>query len=219
MTDQTRSVPDMVAERIRGEILDGTIAPGERINARRLGRRLDISYIPVREAVRRLEAEGFVETKPNVGATAAGISLVELEDVYDLRRLIEPTVARRAASRMTDQRVTAVRRALGELLEAESGSTGIDDDVIATHRRFHRELLAPAMSPLIERTLRNLWQVSERYIRRTRGSTLPVADVQHAKMVELVERRDGDGLAELVNDHLHLTANALKVLYDQPLAG
>ena len=218
MTDGRRSVPDMVAEQIRGEILDGTIGPGERINARRLGRRLDISYIPVREAVRLLEAEGFVETKPNVGATAAGISPAELEDVYDLRRMIEPTVARRAASRMTDRQVTAVRRALGELMEAERGSAGIDADVIAAHRRFHRELLAPAMSPLIERTLRNLWQVSERYIRRTRGSVLPVADIQHAKMVELAERRDGDGLAELVNDHLHLTANALKVLYDQPPA-
>ena len=215
-TDQEiRSTPTIVAEGLRKEILDGTIGPGERINVRKLGQRLNVSYIPIREAVRLLEAEGFVETKPNVGATAAGISLVELEDVYDLRRMIEPVIAKRAVERMSDEHVMVVRQALRELEELEAIASGIDTNVIVAHRRFHWELLAPAAAPLVERTLRGLWRISERYVRRTRGIALPVAVAQHAEMVELAARREGDALADLLNDHLHLTASALKILYDR----
>lgn len=210
-----RSTPAIVADGIRVEILDGRIAPGERINVRELGRRLEVSHIPIREAVRLLEAEGFVDTRPNVGAVAAGVSLVELEEVYELRRMIEPIVAKRAAVAMSEDDIARVRQVLAELEELERQVDGIDDDIIFVHRQFHWELLAPGASPLIERTLRNLWRVSERYVRLTRGAALPVADVQHAEMAELCERRDGEALAELLNDHLHLTANTMKILYSQ----
>ena len=210
-----RSTPAIVADALRGEILDGTIGPGERINVRELGRRLEVSHIPIREAVRLLEAEGFVETSPNVGAVAAGLSLVELEEVYDLRRMIEPVVVTRAVAAMSDDHVLLIRSVLDDLEERERRADGIDDEVATAHRRFHWELLAPGASPLVERTLRGLWRISERYVRRTRGAALPVADEQHSRMVELCEHRDADALADLLNDHLYLAANTLKILYDQ----
>jgi DNA-binding GntR family transcriptional regulator len=210
-----RPMPMIVADRLRTDILDGTIRPGERINVRELGRRLDVSHIPIREAVRLLEAEGLVETKPNVGAVAAGVSLTELDDVYELRRMIEPVVAARAVKAMSDDHVLILRALLDELEGREHGTDGIDGNVITVHRRFHWELLAPAASPLIERTLHGLWRVSERYVWLTRGAALAIADVQHARMVDLCERRDGDALADLLNEHLHLTGDTLKVLYSQ----
>lgn len=185
-----RSTPAIVADGLRSDILDGTIAPGEKINVRELGRRLEVSHIPIREAVRLLEAEGFVETKRNVGAVAAGISPVELEDVYDLRRMIEPGVARRAVERMTDSDIAWLRHTLTVLEDLERKTDGIDDDVVDAHRLFHWELLAPGASPLIERTVNSLWRISERYVRRTRGAALPVADSQHAQMVERCEHRE-----------------------------
>ena len=140
--DATRSTPEIVAEELRGKILEGTIGPGERINVRELGRRLRLSHTPIREAVRLLEAEGLVETKMNVGAVAAGISLVELEDVYELRRIIEPTVARRAAAAMSDEHIDRLRAALHELDELEKNTEGMDSRIISANRQFHWELLA-----------------------------------------------------------------------------
>ncbi len=210
-----RSTPEIVAEELRGKILDGTIGPGERINVRELGRRLNVSHIPIREAVRLLEAEGLIETKMNVGAVAAGISLVELEDVYELRRIIEPAVARRAAAAMSDEHIDRLRATLHELDELEKNTEGMDSRIISANRQFHWELLAPGSSPLIERSLRSLWRISERYVQRTRGAAMSVAGVQHAQMVALCEQRDGDALADLVHEHLHLTANTLRILYDQ----
>lgn len=212
---QSRSTPVIVADGLRDEILGGSIQPGERINVRELGRRLDVSHIPIREAIRLLEAEGFVETRPNVGAVATGISRGELEDVYDLRRMIEPVVAGRAATVMTDTHVDHLRALLVELENQEGHADGIDTSVISAHRRFHWEMLAPAASPLIERSLHSLWRISERYVRRTHGAALPVADSQHTQMVELCEQRDGDALAELVDAHLHLAENTLKMLYEK----
>ncbi len=212
---EVRPIPMIVADGLRGEILEGTIRPGERINVRELGRRLDVSHIPIREAVRLLEAEGLIETRPNVGAVAAGVSLTELEDVYELRRMVEPVIAARAVEVMSDDHVLLLRLVLEELEGYERGTEGIDANVITTHRRFHWELLSPAASPLIERTLHGLWRVSERYVWLTRGAALPIADVQHAEMVDMCDRRDGDALAGLLNEHLHLTANTLKILYCQ----
>lgn len=214
-TADIRSTPAIVADELRSEILAGTIAPGERINVRELGRRLEVSHIPIREAVRLLEAEGFIETRPNVGAVAAGVSLAELEDVYELRRLIEPAVVRRAVEAMDAQQVERVRDALAELEAHERKAGRIDSDLILAHRLFHWELLAPGASPLIERTLMGLWRISERYVRRTRGAAMPVAEAQHVRMVELCEKGDGDALADLLNEHLHLTANTLRLLYSE----
>ena len=207
------SVPDIVASEVRGLILDGTIGPGERINVRDLERRLQVSHIPIREGIRMLQAEGLVETVPNVGAAATNISLRELEDVYDLRRLIEPPVAQRAASDMPDAHVPALHAALARLENYTAERGTIDSGYIAAHQQFHRVLLAPGLTPTIERTLDRLWRVTERYLMLTRGAALPVADTQHRLMVELCEERRGEELAAVVSQHLHLTTDTIRILY------
>lgn len=207
------STPEVVAHELRRHILDGTIGPGERINVRDLERRLNVSHIPIREAMRMLEAEGLVESRPNVGAVASEVSISELEDVYDFRRMIEPAVAQRAVERMTETEISNLRRVLAQLEALEDVGKAMDDDHIAVHRRFHWLLLEPGATPTIELALARLWRVAERYVRLTRGAAVPVADEQHRSMVDLCEAGDGEGLGELLNEHLHLTANTLQVLY------
>ena len=213
------SLPGAVADELRGLILDGTIKPGERINVRDFERRLAVSHIPIREAIRLLEAEGLVESRPNVGAVATEVSLRELEDVYDLRRIIEPTVAARAVGRMSKTHLAELHATLDALHALKEANDEMDDDYIAAHRRFHRALLAPGATPVIERSLDRLWRMTERYMRLTRGAAIPIADDQHAEMVELCEQGAATALAELLSDHLHLTANTLQVLYGQEDGG
>ena len=160
-----------------------------------------------------LQAEGLVETMPNVGAVATKISLRELEDVYDLRRLIEPPVARRAATSMPDSHIDVLHAALTELESSVDTPGAMDGGYIAAHQRLHRVLLAPSLTPTIERTLERLWGVTERYLRLTRGAALPVADTQHRLMVELCEERRGDELADVLTQHLHLTTDTIHILY------
>ena len=216
---RTQAMPSVVGEQLRAEILNGEIEPGERINVRQIGLRLQVSAIPIREAIRLLEAEGLVETIPNIGAVAARVSQGELEDVYDLRRMIEPAIARRSVGHMPDDYPSMLRNTLEELELAERDTEGISGSVLTIHRRFHWELLAPAATPLVEDTLRRLWRISERYVALTRGAVLPVADSQHTQMVEMCEQRDGDALADLLAHHLHLAANTVIGHFEQDQNG
>src|SRR5687768_6614208 len=123
-TDETirrTSIVDTVTERLRREILSGELEPGGRIRVGELETRIGVSHIPIREALRRLEAEGLVQTSPQRATLAAGLALEDLTGLYDLRRLIEPPVALRAATLATADDIEATRVALQEL-EAAAAS-------------------------------------------------------------------------------------------------
>src|SRR6266542_3701628 len=114
-TIQRVSLVDNVTERLRSALLTGDIQPGERIRVTALEKRFGVSHIPIREALRRLETEGLVVTLPQRTAVAAG---VDLDGLYDLRRMIEGEVAERAAERMTPEALASLREALAALEEA-----------------------------------------------------------------------------------------------------
>src|SRR5919108_1482781 len=115
MAIRRTSLVDDVTERLRAEILAGEIAPGERILVGDLGRRFDVSHIPIREALRRLEAEGLVVTSPQRATVAAGVALEDLEGLYQLRFIIEGEVARQAVGRLTEADLTELHRLLDQL--------------------------------------------------------------------------------------------------------
>jgi DNA-binding GntR family transcriptional regulator len=215
-TDETirrTSIVDTVTERLRREILTGEIEPGGRIRVGDLEKRFGVSHIPIREALRRLEAEGLVETSPQRATLAAGIALEDLAGLYDLRLLIEVPVARRAAEQATDADVETARRALAELELAARDPDSFE--FFERHRAFHSALLAAGWSAWIQRVLEQLWQAAERYVRLTvsRFGTKDEAMREHRQMVELLEAREADRLAELVARHLTRTELTLREGY------
>jgi DNA-binding GntR family transcriptional regulator len=96
--ERAPSLVDEIAARLQADILEGRLAPGQRISAAAVSRELGVSHIPVREALRRLEAGALVESTHHQGAAVSRISIDELHEIYDLRRLIEGHVARGAAA-------------------------------------------------------------------------------------------------------------------------
>lgn len=113
-----RRVQDDVARILRHWILDGTLAPGTRLRVADLAERLRISPMPVREAIRQLEASGLVATAPHRGAWVARLDAGEVEELYDVRILLEPEAARRSAEHMTEERATLLQARLAELRAA-----------------------------------------------------------------------------------------------------
>jgi DNA-binding GntR family transcriptional regulator len=213
-TDETirrTSIVDTVTERLRREILSGDIEPGGRIRVGELEKRFGVSHIPIREALRRLEAEGLVETSPQRATLASGIALEDLAGLYDLRRLIEVPVALRAAELATDEDVEATKAALLKLEAASPDS----HEFFERHRAFHSALLAPGWSAWIQRVLDQLWQAAERYVRLTMSQfgTKDDAMREHREMVELLAAREAAQLADLVARHLNRTEETLREGY------
>src|SRR3954464_7514575 len=100
----------LAVELIREAILDGELAAGERLKEDELARRLDVSRTPVREALRRLEAEGLVVVEPQRGATVRSYAPEELDDMYRLRAVLEGYAARRAAERISEADLDELRK-------------------------------------------------------------------------------------------------------------
>ena len=95
--DQQRSLTDVVHKELREAITCGSLKPGVRLREVALAKRYNVSATPVREALRRLEREGLVETHPHRGATVAAISAADLCNLYEVHEVLEAFAVRRAA--------------------------------------------------------------------------------------------------------------------------
>ncbi len=134
-----------VHEVLRTAILDGDLAPGERLRAEALAGRFGTSRTPVREALLMLEREGLVDVLPNRGAIVRSFDADDLLDLYEVRSLIEPHAAARAATRIDD----AALARLDELCDAAQSPKATVGDQIMFNEEFHRVIVEAAESPRI----------------------------------------------------------------------
>ena len=208
---------DTVADRLRADILRGDIRPGERIVVAELERRFAVSHIPIREALRRLEAEGLVETSPQRAATAKGVALEDLADLYDLRRLLEGEVAARATSRRTAAQLEELRAIHGELEWAETASDREEAGFWTIHREFHWAILAPGATSWIRRVVvEQLWQNADRYVRlHASAQFAPIDDSvrQHRALLEACERGVPHEVKRVLRTHLSTTEKQIRAGY------
>jgi DNA-binding GntR family transcriptional regulator len=209
-----------VTERLRRALLAGEIKPGERIKVAELEKSFGVSHIPIREALRRLETEGLIVTLPQRAAVAAGVDLVDLAGLYDLRRIIECEVVSRSVTSMTPEQVEGVRAAL-ETLEAVAQ----DHDsprFWELHRDFHWALLEPGATAWIQRVLDQIWLASQRYVRPFVSETVGDAMRDHRELLVCCEERDAARAEDLLRRHLDRTEFAVRQAFvpdDEPDGG
>ncbi len=199
---ERRKVTDWVYEEIREAIIDLRLAPGEPLREAAISEQLGVSKTPVREALGRLEQEGLVETTSFKGAVVSGYSPRDLEELYELRALLEGAAVRTAADEASDetrlqmQQIVERSRDLrdaGDLTELAS-LLGEFDLVVydqVTNRR---------VSALIDNLRAHLTRIGN----LTEG--IPgrvVASVEeHAAIVDAIMRRDSDDAERLMRAHL-----------------
>ena len=201
---EQHSVSDQVTAELRRSIVSGDLAPQQSLSLRKLAEQLGVSFIPVRDALRVLEAEGLVVNPPGRSATVAPLDLDELHAIYRSRRLLEPDLARRAVSGLSDERLDQLYVVASELGDADRSMDDIYDD----HRAFHLALIAPAVTAWDERILNLLWRAGERYIRIGFGLLDPDPHEHdrrreaHQLLVNDFRRRDPDLAAKALDEHL-----------------
>lgn len=114
----SNNLADKIADQLRETIQSGEYAPGERLVERRLAGELNVSHIPVREALARLTEEGLVERLPRRGARVAVIGLKELEELSSLRVVLEQFVVDRVMQRWTPEAEQALRQTVAQMEQA-----------------------------------------------------------------------------------------------------
>jgi DNA-binding GntR family transcriptional regulator len=183
---------------VRAMILSGELAPSANLDQQALAAQLGISTTPLREALRRLEAEDYVVRQDHREMRIAPMSLTKLKEIYAIRLELDPLAARLACQNMT---TTQVRR-VQVLLPPEAGLSTAQ--YLTGNRDFHRMIYTASGNVSLTKVLEGLWDQCDRY----RIGMLENAEMahrahsEHSRMCDLLIERDCDGLADLVRAHL-----------------
>lgn len=159
---QRRTTPDYVADSLRAAIYSGAFGDGQELNQVELAEHFGVSRVPVREALRRLEAEGLVRLEAHRRAVVVGFNRERILEIFDLRGLIEGYLLERAAPNLDAERLDALRRMCDEM-----DRTRDHDAWLAKNRAFHEALYAPANATSAQQIVEQLTAQVERYLRRS----------------------------------------------------
>ena len=145
---------------IRNGILEGRFPPNSRITEQEIAAESGVSRTPVREALRRLQAEGLLQFVPNQGAVVASWSARDIEEIFELRAMLESYVASLAAEHATAEQIAILENLAERQFVASKGrGTGTLETISALNSEFHRILQEAAGSQRLDAILSNLIEV------------------------------------------------------------
>lgn len=203
---------DRAYDELRDRIRDGRLGPGERLPEEQLAADLGVSRTPVRDALRRLHADGFIELSPHRGAVVAEWSEDDLDEIYSLRALLEGRAARLAAERMTTDEISAARGVADELARAARSSTPDLERITALNNEFHDLVRAGCRSPRLVAMVDGLVQLPlvQRTFRRYDRAALQRSAAHHLDLVGALEARDADGAEAVMVVHVSAARRAVR---------
>jgi DNA-binding GntR family transcriptional regulator len=201
---RVRSLGDEVYETLLSRLISLKITPGTRISVEKLVREFGVSQTPIRAALIRLEAEGLVAKAHNIGYSAAPMpTRKDFEAMYEMRLLLEPYAARRAAQRIT-------RDALGELeaLAGAMATTNEKDAQVAYGKfalldsKFHGWIAAQSGNELLADSLSRLYAHTHLFRLRFHSRVTEEAIKEHDKIVKALKKGNADGAEAAMHDHI-----------------
>lgn len=203
---ETGTLHEQIVAKLRGVLLNGELDDGARIPEAQLCLRFGISRTPLREALKVLAAEGFVELRPNRGSIVAPIDPVEVAHVFELKGAIENTIGRLAAVRATPE-----DRARIEQAHAELGAHPDPAAYTALNQEFHRALAEAAHNPVLLQTYDNLQKrvLRLRFVVNENPTRVAQSFVEHENIMIAFRARARLDLAERLEEHNRLTGEAV----------
>lgn len=190
-----------VSERLREDLLTRSLLPGQQIVQEALAERYGVSRVPLREALKELEAEGLVIHEPHRGYFVTELNAAEMAEVYTIRALLEADAIRRACQRLSDAdlaHIDELRR------EFESALLLADLETIASaNRAFHFAIFDACGLPRLVRLLRTLWDATDAYrsLYFQDSGTHEHICAEHLAHMEALTRRDAEGAVETQRLH------------------
>jgi DNA-binding GntR family transcriptional regulator len=217
--DSSKTISGIAQERIRSAILEGILPPGSRIDQNQLARDLNTSLVPVREALKKLEGEGFVQIIPRRGAFVAEASTRDMEDLYFARGILEGQAGYHAAPNLTDESIRQLERLheqMGAALDAHDYA-----DFTQLNRRFHFLIYDAAGSTYLSNMIASLWDLAERYRYRYMlfKDQSAVIQAEHRQMLDACRAHDSKALRESIIYHMNQTLNGIRAHAEQKQNG
>ena len=218
-TSLARTASAAAADLIREAIVDGRVHPGQRLKEEALAQQLGISRTPIREALLVLQTEGLLEATPNRGAAVRSYDRADLEEMYELRALLESNAARRAASRVTAEQVEELHASCARFATVVGG-----DDLkalVAENGVFHDTILKASGSERLAGMVRQvvaLPLVYQSYVWYS-AEQVSASYRSHLELAAALTAGDGDRAEQVMREHVFDAREVLvRRLEAEPLA-
>ncbi len=208
-----RTASAAATELIREAIVDGRLGPGQRLKEVQLAQELGISRTPIREALLLLQAEGLVDASPNRGSTVRAYDVHELEDVYELRALLEGHAARRAAARIGQIELAELRGSCQRFEEIvdDADLPGRVTELVKENGLFHEMILDACGSDRLATMVRQLILtplVYKSYIWYS-PEQARLSLHAHAQLVKALEQGDAGRADAIMREHVFQARDVL----------
>ncbi|WP_269503192.1 GntR family transcriptional regulator [Burkholderia sp. IMCC1007] len=193
------STADAVAASLREMIINGELQAGERLVERDLAERFGISRIPMREAIQRLEREGLLDIFRNRGAVVRMLDASDVQEIYDMRALLEGDAIYRSVKRLDDETL-----ARAELVHRLLGESGVPRRQGELNREFHALLYSCCGNARLLQAIAELRGQVERYerLQTTLLADTPSFQVEHEEILQACRARNARGARAMTVSHL-----------------
>ncbi len=202
-----RTTEQYVLNVLRNEILKGKYRPGDRLRQEEVAKQLEVSTTPVREAFRDLRSEGLVQIDANKGVVVRGLTVRDVEEIYELRILLEPLLARKAVAGITDDQLESATGLYRELCAASDPHAWS-----SLNNAFHMMLMSSQTGSRLHDLVKNLFTVAEPYVALSifiHPRILEMDNEEHESILDATVRRDDAAVEALVRAHLERTRDVL----------
>jgi DNA-binding GntR family transcriptional regulator len=207
--DTFKPLGEVAYEALRDAIMSSQFLPGERLMETDLANEMGISRTPVREAMRRLETDGYVVIIPRKGSYVASFSIKDIMDVFEIRTVLEMMAAGKAAERATEDEIRMLKEIVRDVSpwETRNVMTAVDADI-----RFHALLYKAAGN---DRLISLMGDLREQ-INRFRSTTLATpsrakyALDEHRAIVSAIADRDPDAASKAARNHVESALKAMQ---------
>lgn len=200
-----RTLHDEVLERLRDMIIEGRLAPGQRINEGLVGAQLGVSRTPLREAIKTLASEGLVEIQPAKGAIVRKFSARDLLQILEVLKTLEQLGGRMACAEANDQTIAAITAMHDEMMALYAKRDRLD--YFKLNQAIHSALVAASgnavlveMHGTLQARIKRL-----RFIGNEGPEKWAGAVAEHEEMMAALARRDGEALAAAIGKHMDST--------------
>jgi DNA-binding GntR family transcriptional regulator len=199
-------------DRLREAIVSGALRPGQRVGQEEIAEQLGVSIAPVREALRVLEQEGQVTYLPRRGYFVTELQIADLEEIYELRSLLEAHAARAALAHLEDGDLARIELAARDCAAAaERGDVAAE---LQANRRFHMAIVEPSAKPHLLRLIRMTWDSTEAYraLYYNSPDERRNANDAHERIIAAVRKRDGRRLVAELDAHRNRALTVLRTI-------
>ncbi|MFC3705617.1 GntR family transcriptional regulator [Devosia honganensis] len=206
---------DEVYNTIYAQLMSQKILPGSRISIDHLARELGVSQTPIREALSRLEAQGLVVKAHLIGFSAASqMDRTRFDQLYELRQLLEPFAARKAATLMTQEQFDTLKRMAREMARRGDGEKVSYSEFARLDSQFHDLIAQAGGNDLVHETLANLHTHVHLFRLFHHQQAASDANAEHAELIAALEAQDPDRAERAMRVHIERSYGRFSSYFD-----